>query len=55
MWTAPNVLLPHELQVAALILIAKERLLPAVSPLNDVMWQARADDTRTEVTLYATY
>ncbi len=33
--TAP---LPHELQVAAVILIAKERLLPAVSPLGDVMW-----------------
>ncbi len=32
--TAP---LPHELQVAAVILIAKERLLPAVSPLGDVM------------------
>ena len=33
--TAP---LPHELQVATVIFIAKERLLPAVSPLGDVMW-----------------
>ncbi len=27
------------------ILIAKERLLPAISRLGDVMWQARDDDT----------
>ena len=33
--TAP---LPHDLQVAAVILIEKERLLPAISPLGDVMW-----------------
>jgi len=33
--TAP---LPYELQVAAVFVIAKERLLPAVSPLGDVMW-----------------
>ena len=35
--------LPHELQVDPVIFIAKERLLPAVSPLGDVVRQARCD------------
>ena len=34
--------LPHELQVDPLIFIAKERLLPAVSPLGDEVRQARS-------------
>jgi len=37
--------LRHELQVGPVIFIAKERLLPAVSPLGDVVRQARCDDS----------
>ena len=36
--------LPHQFQVALVIVVTKERLLPAVSPLGDVMGQARDDD-----------
>jgi len=37
--------LRHELQVGLVIFIAKERLLPAVSPLGNVVRQARCDDS----------
>jgi len=37
--------LPHQVQVALVILIAKERLLAAVSPLGDVVWQTRDNNT----------
>jgi hypothetical protein len=33
--------LPHQFQVALVILVAKKRLLPTVSPLGDVVRQAR--------------
>ena len=37
--------LGHQLQVAEVILVAEKRLLPAVSPLGDVVRQTRDDDT----------
>ena len=40
--TAP---LPHQLQVAAVILVTEERLLSTVSPLRDVVRETRDDDT----------
>ena len=35
----------HQLQVGLVIFIAEERLLPAVSPLSDVMRQTRCNNT----------
>ena len=40
--TAP---LPHQLQVAAVVLVTEERLLSTVSPLRDVVRETRGDDT----------